>query len=510
MSFSKSTSTPISTDNINSVALIGTKGIAASGGGNGLYYSTNSGVSWLQSTISSTNFSSVVLSADGTKGIAASASGNGLYYSADSGQNWTQSTLTTGGLTSGSFINISLSGTAAIAASNSDNIGIWYSGNSGQTWTQSSNRTTGIFNSVSLSGANGIAAGDASGPIDGIWYSANSGASWTKATLTTGGPTERSFASIFLSGSNGIAGSLDGNGIFYTTTSGATWTRSTLTTGGNTSGDFYSVFLSGTNGVAGSGTNNAGIYYSTNSGQTWTRSSQTLGNFMVALSGGIGIAGSSDWTGAVPTVGIFRSTNNGINWVQTNQTTGNYNSVALYNYTAILGSVSGEGVYYSLNTLCYEKNTLILVFENDVEIYKKICELKVDDMVKTYKHGYKKITMIKSFMYNTTNITRLKRCMYKMKDHDIIVTGKHGILVDELTEIEMKNIKKCGIIIRNIEDKKVLPACASNKFEKITDNFEFELWHFVLENDDESKNYGIYINDGILSESCSEKAFLNN
>jgi hypothetical protein len=38
ISFSKSASTPISTDNINSVALIDTKGIAGSGGENGLYY----------------------------------------------------------------------------------------------------------------------------------------------------------------------------------------------------------------------------------------------------------------------------------------------------------------------------------------------------------------------------------------------------------------------------------------------------------------------------------------
>jgi hypothetical protein len=146
--------------------------------------------------------------------------------------------------------------------------------------------------------------------------------------------------------------------------------------------------------------------------------------------------------------------------------------------------------------------------ENEVEVYKKICELKVGDIVKTYKHGYKKIKMIKSFDYNMTNITRLKRCMYKMKDHNVIVTGKHGLLVDELTTEEIKNIKKCGTSVRCIDDKQVLPACASDKFEKITDIFEFELWHFVLENDDESKNYGIYITDGILSESCSEKAFM--
>jgi hypothetical protein len=94
-----------------------------------------------------------------------------------------------------------------------------------------------------------------------------------------------------------------------------------------------------------------------------------------------------------------------------------------------------------------------------------------------------------------------------MKDHDVIVTGKHGFLVDELTTEELDNIKNCRTKIRYIEDKKVLPACASNKFEKITENIDFELWHFVLENENDSKNYGIYINDGILSESCSEATF---
>ena len=145
--------------------------------------------------------------------------------------------------------------------------------------------------------------------------------------------------------------------------------------------------------------------------------------------------------------------------------------------------------------------------ENDTEVYKKICELKVGDTVKTYKHGYKNIKLINSFKYNPAYTKRSKRLLYKMKDRDVIVTGKHGFLVDEVTTEEIENTKKCGTTIRYIDDKKVLPACASDKFEKITDDKDFELWHFVLENDDEFKNYGVYINDGILSESCSEAAF---
>ncbi len=32
---------------------------------------------------------------------------------------------------------------------------------------------------------------------------------------------------------------------------------------------------------------------------------------------------------------------------------------------------------------------------------------------------------------------------------------------------------------------------------------------FALESDDIHKNYGVYINDGILSESCSEAVITN-
>jgi photosystem II stability/assembly factor-like uncharacterized protein len=498
MSFSVSN---ISSNNITSVSLSGSNGIASIDSG-GIYYSNNLGANWTQSPSITGNFDSVFLS--GSNGIAGSSSFDGLYYSTDSGVNWTQSDLTTGGATSGNFYTVALSGTNAIAASSFDDIGIYYSTNSGQTWTQSLSLTNGNFFSVALSGANGIAG---SNSTNGIYYSTNSGQTWTRSTDGTN-PITGDFYSVSLSGTNAIAGSFTGSGIYYSTNSGSgfsTWTQSNLTTG-----DFYSVFLSGANGVAGSGSDNDGIYYTTNSGQTWTKSNLIAGNLMVALYGSIAIATASNWTGSPnSSSGIYRSLNYGQTWTQTNISTGFFNSVSLSGSRAIAGGVSNNGIYYSSSPLCYGKNTLVLILENKVEVYKKICELKVGDTVKTYKHGYKKIKMIKSFNYNTYNITRLKRCVYRMKDHNVIVTGKHGLLVDELTEEEIKNIKKCGTFVRCIDDKQVLPACASDKFEKITDIFEFELWHFVLENDDESRNYGIYITDGILSESCSEKAFLN-
>ena len=489
MAFSASN---ISRNYINSVFLSGSNGIAGSGSSLGIFYTSNLGANWTQSTDGSIpipgNFDSVVLS--GVNGIAGSASNDGLYYTTNSGVTWTQSNIA-----GNNFYTVALSGTNAIAASSVNDIGIYYSLNSGVTWIQSS-RTSGTFNSVVLSGSNGI-AGSNSGI--GLYYTNNAGVTWTQSNITA-----NDFFSVFLSGTNAIAGSYTGDGIYYSTNSGQTWTQSNIN-----SGDIYSVVLSGSNGIAGSGTNNNGIYYTTNSGVTWTKSSLASGNFSVALSGSIAVATSSDWLATGIGTGIYKSLNYGQTWTGAGVNSGAFNSVSLSGSRAIAGGSTNNGIYYASSSLCYEKNTLILVLENDTEIYRKISELKVGDIVKTYKHGYKKIKMIKSFDYNTSNITRLKRCMYKMKDHNVIVTGKHGILVDEITTEEIKNIKKCGIILRNIDDKQVLPACASDKFEKITDIFEFELWHFVLENDDESRNYGIYITDGILSESCSEKAFLN-
>ena len=96
-----------------------------------------------------------------------------------------------------------------------------------------------------------------------------------------------------------------------------------------------------------------------------------------------------------------------------------------------------------------------------------------------------------------------------MKGHDIIITGRHGILVDKITDEEEENVKNCGTELRYIEDKIVLPACASDKFERIISDEEFELWHFALENEDINEVFGVYINDGILSESCSEAVITN-
>ena len=272
------------------------------------------------------------------------------------------------------------------------------------------------------------------------------------------------------------------------------------------SGDFYSVDLSsdGTIGIAGSSSAN-GILYTNDSGANWIQSNVTTGSFYsVALSsnGTIGIAGGYSNNG------IYYTNDSGANWTQSNVTTGDFYSVALSSNgtIGIAGSASGNGIYYTNSIICYEENVEILCYENDSEIFKKISKLKIGDTVKTYKDGYKNIKYLKQFKY--THIQKYETdYLYKYKNTDIIITGGHSILVDELTEEESINNLKY-MFSSTIHDKKLLLACASDKFEKITDKKDYILYHLVLENENSKGHYGVYLKNDILSESCSEAAFL--
>jgi hypothetical protein len=132
--------------------------------------------------------------------------------------------------------------------------------------------------------------------------------------------------------------------------------------------------------------------------------------------------------------------------------------------------------------------------------------LKENDILKTYKDGDKKIKYIKSFFIYNDSDSPLNT-MYKMKNSDFIITGGHSILVDELDEDEKHAQKKLYDFENKLYDKYFNLACVSKLFEKIEEKKKFILYHVVLENDDETKNYGIYANGGILTDSLSEKYF---
>ena len=60
---------------------------------------------------------------------------------------------------------------------------------------------------------------------------------------------------------------------------------------------------------------------------------------------------------------------------------------------------------------CFEENTIIKVLENNKEISKPISEIKLNDLVLTYKHGNKTYTKVNFFknMKMILNFMKLKQ-----------------------------------------------------------------------------------------------------
>ena len=182
--------------------------------------------------------------------------------------------------------------------------------------------------------------------------------------------------------------------------------------------------------------------------------------------------------------------------------------------------VAPNGYGYTLtpiqNPICFNEGTKILCLNKQFEEeYIPIEHLRKGDIVKSYKHGYRRVDLIgKNSMINDPN--RFTNCMYKMEKtaengliEDLIVTGGHSILVDDLGDHKEKNDKIFGSTLM-IDDKYLLLSAVSNDFKKIENVNLYTYYHFTLENDgDDDERFGVWAN-GILTETPSKNYFTKN
>jgi hypothetical protein len=165
---------------------------------------------------------------------------------------------------------------------------------------------------------------------------------------------------------------------------------------------------------------------------------------------------------------------------------------------------------------CFNEGTKILCLNKKFEEeYIPIENLRKGDLVKSYKHGYRKIDLIgKNPMIN--NPEKFLNCMYKMKKtdengliEDLIITGGHAILVDDLGIFKEENEISFGSI-QMINDKYLLLASLSDQFVKLDNNNLYTYYHFILENNgnDIEDRYGVWAN-GILTETPSKNYFMS-
>jgi hypothetical protein len=168
----------------------------------------------------------------------------------------------------------------------------------------------------------------------------------------------------------------------------------------------------------------------------------------------------------------------------------------------------------SLTTPCFNKGTKILCLNSIMEEeYIPIEDLKKGDLVKSYLHGYRKIDSIgNNTMIN--NPEHFNLSMYKMEKtdsngltDDLIVTGGHSILVDDLGEYYSENQVKFKGKIPKIDDKIFLLSAVSKDFTQLTDTNEYTYYHLCLENNgNNDERFGIWAN-GILTETISKNQF---
>lgn len=165
---------------------------------------------------------------------------------------------------------------------------------------------------------------------------------------------------------------------------------------------------------------------------------------------------------------------------------------------------------------CFNHDTKILCLNKEFqEEYLPIQDLRKGDIVKTYLHGYRKIDLIgKGAISNKPHIWN--ESMYKMVKtdtnglfEDLIVTGGHAILVDEVTEEQSNAYEPLGIkgYTEKIDDKFLLMPAVSDAFVQLTDDEIYRYYHLVPENNgDDNQRFGIWAN-GILSETPSKNQF---
>uniref|UniRef100_A0A6C0E6V1 Hedgehog/Intein (Hint) domain-containing protein n=1 Tax=viral metagenome TaxID=1070528 RepID=A0A6C0E6V1_9ZZZZ len=161
---------------------------------------------------------------------------------------------------------------------------------------------------------------------------------------------------------------------------------------------------------------------------------------------------------------------------------------------------------------CFAKDSKILYFnkETESEEYIHIQDLRRGDLVKTLNHGFLPVHMIGyRDIYNTlcNDATQvLYKCspdQYPELTEDLIMTGGHSVLVDNFKNEEEreKTLEQFGDIFMT-DNKYRLPLCIDERAIPYTNEGIYTVYHFSLENDNDSLNYGIYAN-GLLVESCS-------
>ena len=202
-------------------------------------------------------------------------------------------------------------------------------------------------------------------------------------------------------------------------------------------------------------------------------------------------------------------------WLLASSSSGSASQLIAYNNGSFLAN---DGFYYAYPSApCFKEGTKVLCQVNGVDTYQPIETLTVGTLVKTSRDGFKKIELMGSgSLHNPGTEERIADRMYKCSPanypeltEDLYITGNHSILVETLTEAQREQLKKHMGQLFFTDTKYRLIACVDERAEPLASEGVFPIWHLALENENEKMNYGIYVNGGLLVETCSINTLKN-
>lgn len=184
----------------------------------------------------------------------------------------------------------------------------------------------------------------------------------------------------------------------------------------------------------------------------------------------------------------------------------------VYTNGSTLDADGNNATYYLYPSVpCFLEGTTVLCQVDGVEQYIPVETLKKGTLVKTSLHGYKPLVLLgKGTIQNPGTDERTENRLYKCSTskypqltEDLFITGCHSILEFPITEKQKKDtIDHLGELFVT-EKKYRLIACVDERAEPWNSEGTYTIWHFALEHENERKNYGVYVNGGLLVESCS-------
>jgi hypothetical protein len=159
-----------------------------------------------------------------------------------------------------------------------------------------------------------------------------------------------------------------------------------------------------------------------------------------------------------------------------------------------------------IQTLCFIEGTKILTLHDG---YIPIQHLEPGTLIKTYGiHQFLPLKYLYKTKINYKKTNNKLNKLFKYEKHrfglieDLVVSGGHSILVDELNDNEKKLTNQFWNEHERIENKYKLLACIDSRNTEFEQEGIYNMYQIVLESEEANKQFGIYAN-GILTETMS-------